>query len=144
MDTIMDNMEKAIIRVNTDTQQGSAIDLARMVLQCTSSNAHTTLRRLQEDYPELGNQLTWLRINGKGRLSPVADVKTLIEIAMLLPGKASTKFRWDSAGTVCRVMGGDKKLLEEIQQNDQKWKSIEGGSVIASVAQKVRIQGSEG
>jgi len=117
----MDNMENAIIRVNTDTQQGSAIDLVRMVLQCNSSDANTALRRLKEDFPELGNQLTMIRINSKGRLSPVADAKTLIEIAMLLPGKASTRFRWESAGTVCRVMGGDLKLLEEMKQNDQKW-----------------------
>lgn len=131
MDTIIDNVENATIRVDTATQQGSAIDLVRMVLQCTSSNAHTALRRLQEDYPDLtASSCSQLRINGKGRLTPVADAKTLIQIVMRLPGKASAKFRWDSAEIVCRVLGGDEKLLEEIQQNDKKWKSIEGGPVI--------------
>lgn len=130
MDTIMNNMEKAIIRVDTETQQGSVFDVVKMVLRCDSSSSNTVFSRLKEDFPQLKSGCTRIRINGKGQLTPVADAKTLIQIVMLLPGKASAKFRWDSAGTVCRVMGGDKTLLEEIQQNDQKWKSIEGGSVI--------------
>lgn len=88
MDTIIDHVEDATIRVDTATRKGSVLDVVKMVLRCDSSSANTTLRRLKEDFPELGNQLTWLRINGKGQLTPVADAKTLIEIAMLLPGKA--------------------------------------------------------
>lgn len=137
MEAIMDNMDNSSIRVDTATKKGSIIDVIRMMLGCTSGNAHTSLRRLQEDFPELGAELgasgtslSKIRINGKGLLTPVADAKTLIEIAMLLPGKGSTRFRWDSARTVCRVLGGDAKLLGEIQHNDRKWKLIKGGSLI--------------
>ena len=128
MDAITDNIENFSIRVDTATQKGSVIDVVRMVLGCTSGNAHTSLRRLKQDFPEL--ILNHVRINGKGKLTPVADAKTLMEIAMLLPGKGSTRFRWDSARTVCRVLGGDVQLLGEIQQNDRKWKMIKGGSLI--------------
>lgn len=127
MDAITENVESQTIRVDSTTRQGSVIDVIRMVLKCPSNVATTYFGRLKDDYSELGEQPTWIRINGKGRPTPVADAKTLIEIAMLLPGKASTKFRCISARTVCRVIGGDVKLLHEIEQNDQKWKSIDGG-----------------
>ena len=128
MEVITENVENCSIRVDSVTQQGSAIDVVRMVLQCNSSTANTYLGNLKGDFPELGKQVVeQYRINGKGRPTPVADAKTLIEIAMLLPGKASAKFRRTSATTVCRVVGGDIKLIDEIEQNDQKWKSIEGG-----------------
>lgn len=127
----MDNIESASIRVDAATQQGSVFDVVKMVLGCDSSSANTAFRRLKQDFPEFGaGGCSQLRINGKGKLTPVADAKTLVEIAMLLPGKSSAKFRWEMAGTVCRVVGGDVKLLEEIKENDQKWKSIDGGSLI--------------
>ena len=34
-----------------------------------------------------------IRINGKGRETPVADAATLIEIAWLCPGKAAVALR---------------------------------------------------
>ena len=112
----MDNMENATLRVNTGSQQGSAIDLVRMVIQCNSSAANTYLGNLKRDFPELGNQITQLRINGKGKLTPVADAKTLVEIVFLLPGKMARDFRRKSAAKVCRLLGGDSTLVTEIEQ----------------------------
>jgi hypothetical protein len=45
----------------------------------------------------------------------VADARTLIEIVWDLPGRAATEFRRKSATTVCRVLGGDVSLVEEIE-----------------------------
>lgn len=124
----MDNIENSSIRVDTATKKGSVFDVIKMVQGCDSSSANTAFRRLKENFPELS--CNHVRINGKGLRTPVADAKTLMEIAMLLPGKGSTRLRWDSARTVCRVLGGDVKLLGEIQHNDRKWKLIKGGSLI--------------
>ena len=103
MDTIMDNMENASIRVDAATQQGSVFDVVKMVLGCDSSSANTTFRRLKEDFPELGAEggtgcptLSKMRINGKGQLTPVADAKTLVEIVFLLPGKIAQNPVWHS------------------------------------------------
>lgn len=130
----MGNMENASIRVDTATQQGSVIDVIRMVLRCDSSSANTTLRRLKEDFPELGADLgglgsacSQLRINGKGKLTPVADAKTLVEIVFLLPGKIARDFRRKSANKVCRLLGGDMTLVSEIEQRRASLESTEEG-----------------
>ena len=57
-----------------------------------------------------------LRINGKGRETPVADAATLVEIAWLCPGKAAVQFRRKGAESVCRMLGGDLTLVDEIQR----------------------------
>ena len=116
MDSIIDNVENATIRVDYATQQGSVNDVVKMVLGCDSSNANNALRRLKEDVPELGAACTQLRINGKGKLTPVADAKTLVEIVFLLPGKIARDFRRKSAAKVCRLLGGDSTLAAEIEQ----------------------------
>ena len=58
-----------------------------------------------------------LKIDGKlkGRETPVADAATLVEVAWLCPGKAAIAFRRQGAETVCRMLGGDLTLVDEIQ-----------------------------
>ena len=56
-----------------------------------------------------------LRINGKGRGTPVADAATLVEIARLCPGRAVREFRRKGAETVCCMLGGDHSLVDDIQ-----------------------------
>ena len=48
-------------------------------------------------------------------MTPVADARTLVEIVWLLPGKAARAFRRTSAVTVCRVLGGDLTMVQEIE-----------------------------
>ena len=140
----MDNVENATIRVDTATQKGSTIDVVRMVLGCSSGNAHTALRRLQVDCPELGLELTaacsQLRINGKGKPTPVADAKTLVEIVFLLPGRIARDFRRKSAAKVCRLLGGDMTLVSEIEQRRASLQSTEEGRA----TQAFLLSGSSG
>ena len=75
------------IRVDQETQKGSVIDVIRLVTGCSSSNSQNELRRLLLTNLELGEKCTSLRINGKGKLTPVADPESLMMIAHLLPGK---------------------------------------------------------
>ena len=53
---------------------------------------------------------------GKGRETLVADATTLVELAWLLPGKAAAVFRRKGAEKVCRMLGGDLTLVDEIQR----------------------------
>ncbi|KAG5177544.1 hypothetical protein JKP88DRAFT_242225 [Tribonema minus] len=102
----------ATIRVDTATQLGSVMDVIAMV---DPGNPSLSLSRLIKGVPDLIEKCKKLKINGKGNVTPVADAKTLIEIVWLLPGKAAREFRRTSAKTVCRVLGGDLSLAEEIE-----------------------------
>ncbi|KAL8894682.1 MAG: hypothetical protein Q9207_008442, partial [Kuettlingeria erythrocarpa] len=56
-----------------------------------------------------------LKINGKGKGTPVADAATLVEILWWLPGKKVASFKRKGAETVCRILGGDLALVDDIQ-----------------------------
>ena len=116
------------IRVDAQTQQGSILDVIRLINpNLTSGNAANTLNAMT----------TWMTINhshilinGKGKPTPVADARTLIEIIWALPGKAAREFRRASAATVCRVLGGDVSLLAEIEaRSGALQQTAEGRSV---------------
>jgi hypothetical protein len=118
----------ASIRVDDGTRMGSVIDVIRLVNpNLSSSNAGHTLTKLGID---TGIRYDQLRINGKGKLTPVADARTLVEIVWSLPGKAARDFRRSSAQTVCRVLGGDLSLVQEIEARHHTLQQSEGGKAL--------------
>ena len=104
------------IKVDQATQKGSVNDVIALVQSTKTRNAWQSMRRLAADHPDLHARCMQLRINGKGRETPVADAPTLVEIAWLLPGKRAARFRRRGAETVCRMLGGDLTLVDEIQR----------------------------
>lgn len=103
------------------------MDTIRMVLKCSSGTASTYLSGLFSTSPELNNQVCHIRINGTGKITPVADAKTLIEIVWLLPGKKAHAFRHQSSEKVCRLLGGDLSLVSEIEARHATLQSTEQG-----------------
>ena len=146
MEAITENVENCSIRVDSTTQRGSAIDVVRMVLGCTASAAYSYYTRLlNEDVAQnevgivrcnpssnLSQRCEKIRINGKGKLTPVADAKTLVEIVFLLPGKTAREFRRQSAAKVCRLLGGDTTLVSEIEQRRAALESTAEGRATQS------------
>jgi len=105
------------IRVDTASQRGSIRDVIQMVTKRRDgSHLSQVLSRILKDNPELNPKWVKLKINGKGQLTPVADAATLVEIAWLCPGTAATAFRRKGAESVCRLLGGDLQLVDEIQR----------------------------
>ena len=104
------------IRVDQATQKGSVYDVIKVVTKATSAYAVRILSRIHMQHPENMTQCHKLKINGKGRETPVADAATLVEIAWLCPGKAAVQFRRKGAESVCRMLGGDLTLVDEIQR----------------------------
>ena len=100
------------IRVDEATQNGSAIDVVRMITGQNQQHASLTIRNLND---ELCKSITQLRINGKGKLTPVASAATLVEIIWELPGAAAKAFRRQSAHYICRILGGDLTLIKDIE-----------------------------
>lgn len=90
-------------------------DVIQFVTQGNPAYSARILARMCEQHTELHPKWMKLRINGKGRETPVADAATLVEIAWLCPGKAAVQFRRKGAETVCRMLGGDLTLVDEIQ-----------------------------
>jgi hypothetical protein len=111
----MDNIT-ASIRVDVVSKQGSVLDVINLMNpnrdKSTASKAISALKQFDE---ELLNRIHKLRIIGKGKPTPVADARTLVEIVWLLPGTAARAFRRKSANTVCRVLGGDMQSAREIE-----------------------------
>jgi hypothetical protein len=100
------------IRVDVETQKGSAIDVICLVTGQQAKHACQTFGRLDEKFTtNCGN----LRINGKGKLTPVGDGPTLIKIIWELPGKVAMAFRRQSAHLVARYLGADRSLIDEIE-----------------------------
>ncbi|DBA82206.1 hypothetical protein WJX77_006483 [Trebouxia sp. C0004] len=75
------------IRVDQASQKGSVNDVIALVLSTKTRNAWQTMRRLASDNPDLHARCMQLKINGKGRETPVADAATLVEIAWLGKGR---------------------------------------------------------
>ena len=69
-----------------------------------------------QKFPDVSGKLRYFKFPGQGqRLTPVAPVPVLVEIAWLLPGKQAAEFRRQGARTLCRALGGDLSLVEEIK-----------------------------
>jgi hypothetical protein len=56
-----------------------------------------------------------LRINNKGRETPVADARTCVEIIWCLPGKAAKEFRRACAHYITRILTGDSSVIVDVQ-----------------------------
>lgn len=105
------------VRWDAESRRGSVLDVVKLVNQCTRENASHLFQRLSNDHPYIVSDCTHLQFPGKGqRATPVAPLKTLVEIAWLFPGKRAAEFRRAGAATMCRVLGGDLSLVDEIRE----------------------------
>ena len=91
-------------------------DVVSVVTRRGNTHVTQTFSRVTKSHPELNTKWVKLRINGKGRETPVTDAATLVEIDWHCPGGAATDFRRNGAETVCRMLGGDLTLVDEIQR----------------------------
>ena len=66
------------------------------------------LGRLLNQYPEVGTNCSHFTFPGRGqRDTPVVDVRGIVEIVMLLPGRHAARVRRQAAELLCRYLGGD-------------------------------------
>lgn len=68
-----------------------------------------------------------IKINGKGRITPVCDAKTLIEIMWGIPSLGCKSFKRECAQVICKVMGGDVSLCAEIEERRARLQSTPQG-----------------
>jgi hypothetical protein len=118
------------IRVDRVTQKGSVYDVVMAVSGCWVTQTYT---RLCRQHPEFSSteKVQRICINGCGRLAPMVNVLTLIEIAYVLPGKAATTFRRSLAAIVCRMLGGDLTILAEVERRHTQMASTSEGAFLS-------------
>jgi hypothetical protein len=100
------------IRIDQATKKGSVLDIVMLMTGCSSRHCQ---QYLKSTGPNIAANYGQLRINGKGRETPVADAKTLIQIIWALGGKKAREFRIKCAEYICRVLGGDPSLVREME-----------------------------
>ena len=96
----------------------SVIDVVSIVTGHNPQQAATTTQRLLEAYPEVSTSVTHFRFSGRGqRDTPVSDVYGICDMVMVLPGKAAGRVRRQAATVLCRYLGGDLSMVDEIARN---------------------------
>ncbi len=105
------------IRFDHETRKGSVLDVIRLVTGCLQNHASQTFESIKTTFPHVNNSLVDFKFKGRGqRPTPVASLPTLLEVAWLCPGRQAKEFRRTGAVTLCRALGGDLTLVEEIQR----------------------------
>ena len=79
-----DALLQSKVRVDTATNKGSVIGLLKVLTGFASRNCSVVLQRIQANFPELATNCSHVKINGKGRETPVADAATLVEIVFVV------------------------------------------------------------
>ena len=93
----------------------SIIDVVEAITGQAKNNAGKTLERIKESYPEVSPNWRNFRFPGRGqRNTPIADVRGVVEIIMLLPGHTAARVRRQAAELLCRWLGGDTAIIDEV------------------------------
>ncbi|CAM9386872.1 unnamed protein product, partial [Laminaria digitata] len=132
-------------RIDEASREGSIIDLIRLLCPEASreNDAHMLTRVLDKENGDgkknshvpvlqspttpIADRVAYIKINGKGNVTPVSDAKTMVEVIWMLPAGAAKEFRRQSALTITRVLGGDVTLCDEIEQRCARLQSTQEG-----------------
>ena len=107
-----------IRKTNDSPPRISVIDVVEAITGQVKSNAGKTLERVKESHPEVYPNWINFRFPGRGqRETPIADVRGIVEIVMLLPGRHAARIRRQAAELLCRYLGGDLALVDEVCRN---------------------------
>ena len=100
----------------TVDQKVSVIDVTAAVTGRGKHGSAEAVRTICQNFPEVGGKIGHLSFPGPGqRETPIADLATMIEIIMLLPGTVAAKVRVEASKLLVRYLGGDLKLVDEVQ-----------------------------
>ena len=93
----------------------SVLDLIKVVTK--SKYERDVWRDLREHHPEVVAEVSQdFQFPGQGqRATPVTDVRGVVIIINLLPGKIAANFRACGADIIVRYLGGDESLISEIK-----------------------------
>ena len=101
---------REIFRIRKTDETPPRVSIIDVVMAVTGGSQHDaarSLRRLSDQYPEVGPNWSHLKFKGKGqRDTCVTDAKGIVEVIMLLPGQQAARVRRQAAELLCRYLGG--------------------------------------
>ena len=97
----------------------SVIDVISAVTGKDARHAAEQLRRLVAQYPDVDSHCVHVKFpDSRGRKgqkdTPASGVRGVVEIVMLLQGHAAAKVRRQAAELLCRWLGGDLAIIDEV------------------------------
>ena len=93
----------------------SVIDVATLVTGKDARKAAQDVGFVKDRYPEVAQNLGLFKFHGRAqRNTPVATCRGVIELIMLLPGRHAAQVRKQAADLLCRWLGGDLSLVDEV------------------------------
>ena len=115
---LTDGTVRRIRKTAEDPPRVSVIDTVALITGHSPTVCSHTLQRLKDSYPEVGSDWSNFRFAGRGqRDTPVSDARGIVEVIMILPGRAASQVRKAAADVMVRYLGGDPSLVEEIAAN---------------------------
>jgi hypothetical protein len=122
------------IRVDSESQLGSVIDLIRHFTQAASSQASTLLTRFLDENPTYRSKVTSVAVNGRGRTTPVAPAEILAEIAIWLNSDMAKEIRRMAAITFTSALAGSDNLAQLIEYRKNNTTAAERSFYMGSAA----------
>ena len=111
----------ALRRIRADNGFLSVYDVIRWITDQDLNACRMIWRRLLEIHPNMATLCTSIKFTPKGRgrpaETPATDAAGIVQIIMVLPGRAADKFRQAASGVIVRYLGGDPGLVQEIWAN---------------------------
>ena len=115
---LSDGTVRRIRKTAEDPPRVAVYDVLQVVTGCSAHNCSNVFSRVSEAFPEVLTGCSNFKFSGRGqRETPVAEVRTIVEIIMVLPGRAASQVRKAAADVMVRYLGGDPSLVEEIAAN---------------------------
>ena len=97
----------------------SVIDVISAITGKDARHSAEQLRRLLDQYPDVDSNCVHVKfLDARGRRgqkeTPAACAKGIVEIIMLLQGRQAARVRRQAAELLCRYLGGDLSLVDEV------------------------------
>ena len=125
---LSDGAVRGIRKTTEDPPRVSVLDVTSAITGLDSGNSSNYYNRLREQFPEVSSSCSLFKFPGRGqRDTPIACVKGVVTIVMLLPGRAAAHVRKHAASTLARYLGGDLSLVDELAQNHLSQQDLDEG-----------------
>jgi hypothetical protein len=113
-----DGTVTGIRKTAEDPPRVSVLDTIALITGHTPTVCSHTLKNVKQAYPEVGPEISNFKFSGQGqRETPVAAARGIVELILVLPGRAAGQVRKAAADVMVRYLGGDPNLVEEIAAN---------------------------
>jgi hypothetical protein len=100
----------------------SVIDVVVAITGKDARHSAQEVRTICDRYQDVDRNLVHVKfLDSRGRRgqkdTPVTDARGIVEIVMLLPGNQAARVRREAAELLCRWLGGDLTIIDEVCRN---------------------------